>query len=441
MAMNVFSVFRNSKVRTGAFVSIALFLTATTTQAGFEWVPAEPKAAPAPAVEAAPVQPPAQDLLMHAPQPLSPLPTADKVEPEKVEPVVESAAMPPKMENESIVEKQPQPVIRVKKMTPLPVPVEAAPVMAEKTMDADALKTPPTTRVILPEDAPDSARTVPESEILQINPFPSGTDNTMPVTPIEEAAAPSEAVEDAVGFGTDMPLALALQQIAPAGYAFSFGEDINPGAKVSWTGGKAWTEVMQDMIAPLDLQASVRGKAILIHNQKQSFVAPVAEPAIEVANADVEPSAGKNATEPPMALDKEEAPEIRRSIIHDPGMAPQEQPKETLSAIEELPAPVPPAPSAPEKQSGIWEAEKGDSLKQTLSNWSKKGDFALEWNALHDYTLQSDILVAGKVDRALKTLLVNGIDSEKGPMLTYVNNPGNTNAAKLVIDDRKNSKS
>ncbi len=433
MEMNVFSNFRGSKLCYGILAIAALFMTATTTHAGFEWVPADPKASPPVPVEALPTTPPAQDLLMHEPQPLSPLPPLDMEEPKK-------AAMPK-------IERQPQPVIKIKKMTPLPAPeqseAEHKPVTAETLMDTEALKLPPTTHVIMPEDAPNSARTVPEAEILEINPspkpLPDGGDNTLPIMPLADALAPTESIQDAVGFGTDIPLALALQQIAPAGYAFSFGKDINPGAKVSWTGGKAWTEVLRDMIAPLALQASVRGKAILIHHEKQS--AAVLPPADMII---VEPSSGdETAIEPPIALEQESMPKIRRNTIKDPGAAAQEQPQEALSTIERLPPTetVMFEPRLAAAQASVWEAEKGDSLKQTLSKWSKKGGFEMEWRAVHDYTLTSDILVGGSFDKALKTLLVNGVDVQKGPSLTYVNDSKKPSSAKLIIEDRKDSAS
>ena len=61
MAFDVFSAFRKYPVRFTALAVVGFFLTATSTQAGFEWVPAA-KTAPAPAEAspppAVPVEPP-----------------------------------------------------------------------------------------------------------------------------------------------------------------------------------------------------------------------------------------------------------------------------------------------------------------------------------------------------------------------------------------------
>jgi hypothetical protein len=120
---------------------------------------------------------------------------------------------------------------------------------------------------------------------------------------------------------------------------------------------------------------------------------------------------------------------------------PQLQWQDTLDTLEASPGQGVQKSGIPEKQTSVWEAEKGDSLKQTLSAWSRKGAFGLEWNASHDYALVSDVLVAGKVDQALKILLLTGVEAENAPALTYVDAADNSGEAKLIIDDRKNSAS
>ena len=58
------------------------------------------------------------------------------------------------------------------------------------------------------------------------------------------------ATEEAVGLGNNVPLREALQQIVPRGYSQDTNV-INPEdleRKVSWRGGKAWIEVLKDVI-------------------------------------------------------------------------------------------------------------------------------------------------------------------------------------------------
>jgi hypothetical protein len=132
---------------------------------------------------------------------------------------------------------------------------------------------------------------------------------------------PSQAVyEDAVGFGSDMPLALALQQIAPPSYAVSFGESVNPGARVSWTGGKPWNEVIAEMLAPLHMEADIKGRVIHIrHGQESALQAPAAGQSGMSAGADA----------------SEAAPvRIERTGVRDPGEQAGHQPAQTIRRIE-----------------------------------------------------------------------------------------------------------
>ncbi len=66
------------------------------------------------------------------------------------------------------------------------------------------------------------------------------------------------------GFGSDLPLALALRQIVPAHYAFSFGSGVNPGESVSWDGGKPWNEVLADTLDTIDVQYKIDDKKVIL---------------------------------------------------------------------------------------------------------------------------------------------------------------------------------
>ena len=426
MGLKVFSILQNTKLRYSALAGAVFCLIATTTQAGFEWIPGDTvTTAPPPAVETVPTQPATQDLLSHD----RTIPTVEPAQPTL------SPILPPLPE--------PEPVLKVKEMSapePAPAPVMEEKVeMAKEEIVAEELPMTDvkTQRVILPQDAPESARTnVPDSEVLAINPFPiqdAMMDAAKPMAePAPEAmdkkeemtATENAETPDTVGFGNDIPLALALQQIAPAGYAFSFGENINPGVKVSWTGGKAWTDVMQDMIAPLGLEASIRGKSIVIRNEQHSAIVP--KPAL------IEPAAG-NSDSP--VIFEEDTSSLRRQAIQDPGIAGQEQPSETIEVIDGVNAQSSNLLDEPTREASIWEADQGDSLKQTLSLWSKKANFDVEWKAAHDYVLVSNVLVAGNFNSALKALLINSLSQEERPTITFVQSPEGDAVSKVIIED------
>ena len=118
---------------------------------------------------------------------------------------------------------------------------------------------------------------------LNINPYPlEEEDHTEPAL----TAAPAQPEEitwkggafDVIeGFGSDMPLALALRQVVPAQYAFSFGRGVNPGYLVSWEGGKPWNLVLDDMLRPLNIKALIQGNVVKVVSGAAP-VAPAPEP-------------------------------------------------------------------------------------------------------------------------------------------------------------------
>lgn len=77
------------------------------------------------------------------------------------------------------------------------------------------------------------------------------------------------------GFGADIPLAVALSQVVPPQYAYSFGNGVNPGDLVSWNGGKPWNEVLDEMVTPLGIETSIQGNTLKI---TKSGNVSVAEP-------------------------------------------------------------------------------------------------------------------------------------------------------------------
>lgn len=82
----------------------------------------------------------------------------------------------------------------------------------------------------------------------------------MPVQRIES----KKIYTDAVGFGRDLPLALALSQVIPSDYSHGFADNVDAGVNVSWEGGKPWDEVLQDMLRSQNLTAVIQGNQVVI---------------------------------------------------------------------------------------------------------------------------------------------------------------------------------
>lgn len=77
-------------------------------------------------------------------------------------------------------------------------------------------------------------------------------------------ATPRMHYAQAVGFGRDLPLALALSQVIPSEFTHSYAAGVDAGIFVSWKGGKAWNEVLNDMLRPHNLMASIQGHQVII---------------------------------------------------------------------------------------------------------------------------------------------------------------------------------
>lgn len=82
----------------------------------------------------------------------------------------------------------------------------------------------------------------------------------------EPAPAPEPAVKEEAftGFGSDIPLAFAMEQILPAGYTFDFAEGVDAEKRVSWQGGKPWRDLISDILAPLNLTSRLEGKTLYV---------------------------------------------------------------------------------------------------------------------------------------------------------------------------------
>ncbi len=87
----------------------------------------------------------------------------------------------------------------------------------------------------------------------------AGASDSLQVIPINPSDKP------VIGFGTQMPLALTLNDIIPDQYSFSFGSNVDPGMAVSWEGyHRPWTIVLAETLKNSHLVARVDGTKLAI---------------------------------------------------------------------------------------------------------------------------------------------------------------------------------
>ncbi len=200
-----------------------------------------------------------------------------------------------------------------------------------------------------------SLATEPASPSLILNPYPLEDGNTPPVeeesvdllvpTPPADINWGKEATYEVIeGFGMEMPMALALSQIVPPEYAYSFSAGVNPGIRLSWEGGKAWNEVLSDALAPLGIEASIHGKKVVLradglHPMPRLAAAPkIQKNPVEIIKETPEQAMSASLKKEPM-----KAPAISDSVVLDKTSYATKEPRKDDDAstlVEDLMQPL-----------------------------------------------------------------------------------------------------
>lgn len=233
----------------------------SSAQAGFEWVaPAEKaiKEAPVakPVIENAPVtqgSPALKSLQMQNMEGISEAVKAKEILLEEIKPEQsvkpQSILEPMDAKKSDVMMEKPQPI-----MSP-PLLVKSAPIKhvggGELMVNSDR-----------------DTKALPMKPMLEV-----ASEKSVKDMPVSVSKKPKIYAE-VVGFGEDLPLALALSQIVPEGYAYSLGKGVNPGLKVDWSGGRSWPEVISRMVAEHGLGVSVYDKKVVVHLMNEKAFAP-----------------------------------------------------------------------------------------------------------------------------------------------------------------------
>lgn len=298
------------------------------------------------------------------------------------------------------------------------------------------------------------------------------TTTEAPLAPVAAASADGYAV--VYGFGEDMPLALALQQIVPEGYAYSFAKSVNPGTRVDWEGDRAWNVVLDEALGKAGLKAQIAGQAVTVVQASDGFTSSAPSVTKDHPEAktfdvmwDLEPAAGTEvpaAPAPaaalsvplePVSLGAEGASQVTaKRTIKDPGETPSQQPSmagaaaenqqqaslipETNAVIEndmaqDLAVTELAAPAKDTSKTGVWSADKGQSLKKVLYGWSQKGNVQIIWEAAHDYIVADNVNVNGTLDEAMVTLFKVSMAEDNYPSVRIIESQKNSGKTAVVV--------
>jgi len=380
------------------FLAAAIFCFPSSAHAGFEWAPPPPPA----------VAPSMSDAGPMVPFPEGPDAAAMPVPP------VDSAMTPPP--------------------PGMPEPVSIDPYPAGGT--PGALRAP-----VLP--APGMVVSAPDASSSPFAAYPP------PMSGAPVSATDGKQYETVSGFGDDIPLAMVMRQIIPASYAYSFDPSVNPGVKVSWRGERPWNVVLSDALAAKGMTMTIKDNMVRV--SPAAMMSATARPAMMapppsdtmMPEFDVPPSSA-----PAPAYEKPDYAAIGRDDSrYEPSYPRRARPPVSLmpgatsSASEFSGGEMASAAPAPMDSSGMkiarpsyiysppsdgaaafsgasgsaahstaalprtWTAEKGESLRYLLMNWSALEGVDLYWEPEQDYNMPEAIQASGSYADAVGMVL------------------------------------
>lgn len=250
-----------------------------------------------------------------------------------------------------------------------------------------------------------------------------------PAASSHNLAAPSSASDKPLsGFADNVPLTVALRQILPRAYNFSLAQNIDAGTLVSWRGGASWHDTLSDMlhIAGLDMQEE--GTMIRVVRAAGASAKSFAPTMPSSRDAGRPLPLGASALGTP--LDQQYAAK------HGGSASATTVPARTAASVpSEGPA------SVVSDAGGLvdtWTAEKSDTLRKVLEDWSRKAGVDLVWQAEYDFPLQASVVLSGTFEEAVRNLLSGFQDARPQPVGS-LHNGETAGQSVLVIQTRGNN--
>lgn len=228
--------------------------------------------------------------------------------------------------------------------------------------------------------------------------------------PLNPSMMGAARYETAVGFGNDMPVEIAAQQIVPDDYQISYDSSVSKTTAISWEGGKPWNEVLTQALAQQGLAATIRGRNVEITTQQQAARAETAQKSASFSTARKpmrpQPLSGGN-----------------NSMMYRASAAPQPISHASAQGYR--------SPYFQNAQASIgggnaggqadyntvrlWTAPRNATLKNILEVWSREANVDLYWSSEYDYPIQTDINIRGSYKEAVQTLLLGLSEAQPRP--------------------------
>lgn len=234
---------------------------------------------------------------------------------------------------------------------------------------------------------------------------------TVAPAPVVASSAPRAVVD---GFGTNVPLSLALQQIIPAGLTVEDQVGLDQNMMVSWAGGRPFDKILEDMLYAHGVRVTVTGSSVVLFRATGTGVvsavpsapaAPAPLPERVVADVSVVPAAPAG-TGPAVASVPEN---IQALPQYGSGQ------KFDASAID------------------LFSGRTNEPVQTVLSRWGRMSHVTVEWNVGADLTLPQSFAVNATFPRAVERLLNMYRDDVARPVATLETDPATGSAVLRVI--------
>ncbi len=248
--------------------------------------------------------------------------------------------------------------------------------------------------------------------------------NANPVAPQPTMAMPVQSQKNqfdmAVGFGEDVPLSVALQQVIPQNYNHTIDPQMAQGKKVSWQGGKQWPDVLDDMIQPLGMQARIQGGDVVITGGNVAPAAPMRVNQVAALSPQIQPYAPQIQSDarpqPPIAMAPQQSMASAPMTMAPTNLMPNTSPAVDISVQTTEVKKDENESIVPEVTVGQWTAQSGTSLRTILESWSNLEGVDLFWSSDFDYPLVGDVNITGSFEEAVETLLSGFADAQPKPV-------------------------
>ncbi|MCB9990146.1 MAG: TcpQ domain-containing protein [Rhodospirillales bacterium] len=160
--------------------------------------------------------------------------------------------------------------------------------------------------------------------VLKENPFAQNPADMAEAAPAAPAVPAVPVYEEAVGFGTDIPLVMAMRQIVPPRFSYAFDPNIDPALRVSWSGGKPWDEVLSDAVRPQDMEVVISDNSVWIRKREPETVPVMMDNPLVVTDSVppmMMPPAGHPVAMPQLTPDMPAPPLVNEAFAYEPVMA------------------------------------------------------------------------------------------------------------------------